>query len=71
MTLKVHNIHSIIQGQSIDYKCNFIGKTVENKIVNVKYVPTNEVPVDYFKKAVSKIKHFFVATGSEFKTNTI
>lgn len=41
----------------IHYKYHFIRETVENGVVNIKYVPTQNMPADFLTKPVPKPKH--------------
>lgn len=42
----------------IDIRYHFSRECVTNKIVNVKYLPTAEMPADLFTKGLCSVKHY-------------
>lgn len=46
----------------IHYRYHFIRDAIENQIVELKYMPTNEMPADVLTKPLNKIKHEFCIT---------
>lgn len=43
----------------IDIKFHFVRKHIEDGIIDIKYIPTDEMVADNLTKAVTKDKHFF------------